>query len=142
MARSSCVVRILGELGAGRVEDDGLEVLDHGLHALGIDVGVLAGADALLDGIEGGVHALAVDTLDDTAEELDEATVGIPAEALVVGELDDALQGLVVESEVEDGVHHARHGELGAGANAHEQRVLDIAEALAGLRLDLRRRRP
>ena len=39
--------------------------------------------------------------------------------------------------EVEDRVHHPRHRELGAGADAHEERVRRVAEALAGLALDL-----
>ena len=39
--------------------------------------------------------------------------------------------------EVEDRVHHPGHRELGAGADAHEERVRGVAEALAGLRLDL-----
>ena len=39
-----------------------------------------------------------------------------------------ALDGLVVEPEIEDGLHHAGHGTGGAGANADEQRILGIAE--------------
>src|SRR5690606_21249839 len=33
--------------------------------------------------------------------------------------------------DVEDGLHHARHGELGAGAHRHQQRVLRVAQPLA-----------
>ena len=78
-----------------------------------------------------------VDVEDDLAEHLDEAAVGVVAEALVAGAADDALKGLVVQAEVEDGVHHARHRELGARADGDEQRVARIAELLAGLLLDV-----
>ncbi len=69
------------------------------------------------------------------AEELDEAAVGVVAEARVAGVPDLALQGLAVEAEVEDGVHHARHGHGRAGADRDQQRVGGVAEALAGLGL-------
>ena len=43
----------------------------------------------------------------------------------------ERLHGLVVQAEVEDGVHHARHGELRAGAHADQQRIVGVAELLA-----------
>jgi hypothetical protein len=84
------------------------------------------------------------------AVHLDEAAVAIVGEARTVALGFQRLDGLVVEAEVEDGVHHARHGELGAGSHAHQQRVLDVAELLSHalfedlerfhhLRVDLRR---
>ena len=63
------------------------------------------------------------DVHDDPAEHLDEAPVRVPAEALVAGQRDQALQRLLVEAEVEDRVHHPGHRELGARADADEQRV-------------------
>ena len=68
----------------------------------------------------------------DVAEHLHEAAVGVPGEALVAGRLREPLDRVVVQAEVEDGVHHARHRLAGAGAHRHEQRVLRVAEALAG----------
>ena len=44
--------------------------------------------------------------------------------------------GVGVEAQVEDRVHHARHAEGGARAHADQQRVLGVAEALAGLLLE------
>jgi hypothetical protein len=66
------------------------------------------------------------------AEHLDEAAVGVVGEARVAGPLGQTLDGLVVEAQVEDRVHHARHRELRAGTHAEQQRVLDVAELLAG----------
>ena len=41
------------------------------------------------------------------------------------------FNSLVVQTEVQDGVHHAGHGSASAGTNGHQQRVLWIAELLA-----------
>ena len=48
---------------------------------------------------------------------------------------------VVVQAEVQDGVHHARHGELRARADGDEQRVVGIAKALARLRFEVLKRR-
>ena len=52
-----------------------------------------------------------------------------------------AFDGFVVHAEVEDGVHHAGHGELGAGAHAEQQRILRIAQLLAHQLFELVERR-
>ena len=102
----------------------------------GVEVGVLLRAVGRLGRVEHRVEALAGHLHDDAPEHLDEAPVGVPAEALVAGQGDQAVQRGLVEAQVEDRVHHARHGELGARPHAHEERVGGVAEALAGLRLD------
>jgi hypothetical protein len=47
-----------------------------------------------------------------------------------------AGDGLVVEAQVEDGVHHARHRRACARAHRQQQRVGRVAEALAHFALD------
>ena len=132
------LVRVGREVAPGVRLDDGLELLDERLEVVDGQVGV-AGvlAVGVLAGLEGLVEALGLHVHDDPAEHLDEAPVGVPAEALVAGELDEPGERLLVEPEVEDRVHHPGHRELRAGADAHEQRVRRIAEALAGPPLDL-----
>ena len=46
----------------------------------------------------------------------------------VAGLLAHALCHFVVETEVEDGIHHARHGSARTGTYRYEERVVDIAE--------------
>ena len=135
------LVRVGREVAARVGLDDALELLDERLEVVDGQVGV-AGvlAVGVLAGLERLVEALRLHVHDDPAEHLDEAAVGVPAEALVAGELDQPGEGLLVEPEVEDGVHHPGHRELGAGADAHEERVRGIAEALAGPPLDLAHR--
>ncbi|KRT63159.1 MAG: hypothetical protein XU10_C0014G0016 [Chloroflexi bacterium CSP1-4] len=130
------LVGVLGELAAGVGADD-LAERGRGITQVArIEVGVQGGAPGVLDGVEGMVEARAVHAQHDAPEHLDKAAVGVPAEALVAGQVDEAVQRGLVEAEVEDGVHHARHRELRARAHAHEERVGRIAEALAGLALD------
>ena len=127
------LVRVAREVPAGVLADDALEGLGERPEVVGVEVGVLLGAAGVLGGLERGVEALALHVHDDPPEHLDEASVGIPAEALVAGQRDEPMQGLLVEAEVEDRVHHPGHGELRPGADRHEQRIGGIPEALAGL---------
>ncbi|CAB4822089.1 unannotated protein [freshwater metagenome] len=58
----------------------------------------------------------------------DETTVRVISKTLIARDLGETLHALVIESEVEDRVHHAWHRELGTRANADEQRVVGIAK--------------
>ena len=150
MARSSCSFGSFGELAADGVLDDLLVDGDELLEIVDVEIGVLGalavlllgGVERLVEAVVGDFRAvLALDDVrrdvhDDPAEHGDEAAVRVPAEALIAADGDEALERCLVEAEVEDRVHHARHRELGAGADRDEQRVLRIAEALARLLLD------
>ena len=83
---------------------------------------------------------LALDAAHDVAEHLHEAPVGVPREALVLGLRGQTLHRLVVEAEVQDGVEHARHRLARTRAHGDEQRVLGVAELLAGALLERRQR--
>ena len=69
------------------------------------------------------------------AEHLNEAAVAIVSKARIAGLLRQTFGGLIVQAQVQDGVHHAGHGELRAGAHAEQQRIVDAAELLAHQRL-------
>ena len=45
--------------------------------------------------------------------------------------LDKARDGGGAKADIEDGIHHTRHGAAGAGAAAHEERIVRISELLA-----------
>ena len=141
MARSSCSYGSVGKSRPVSALTTFLNSADERLEVVDRQVGV-AGvlAVGVLPRLEGLVEALGLHVHDDPPEHLDEAAVGVPAEALVAGELDQAVEGRLVEAEVQDGVHHPGHRELGAGADAHEERIGGIAEALAGPLLDLAHR--
>ena len=53
----------------------------------------------------------------DVAVHLHEPAIAVVREPRIAGLLDEPLDGLVVQPQVQDRVHHARHGHLGARAN-------------------------
>ena len=72
-----------------------------------------------------------LDTQDDVAIHLDETAVAVPGEALVAGRFDEGGDGLVVEAEVEDGVHHAGHRVARTGADGKEEGEFVVTELVA-----------
>ena len=101
--------------------DDLLVGVDQVAQQLGRHLGVRGGAGQLLGRVEEGVELLARELEHDPAVHGDEAAVRVEGEALVAGLLGQALDRAVVEPEVQDGVHHAGHGELGARAHRDQR---------------------
>ena len=128
--------RVLREVLAGLFLDDALEGVDEALEVLGGQLGIAGDAALGLEGVEGVGEEVAVDVEDGLAEHLDEAAVGVPREALVTANGREAEDRLIVEADVQDGFHHAGHGELGAASHGDEERVGGIAEVAAHLVFD------
>ncbi len=122
---------VFGEVPACLIAHDAEEQVADLLEVVGFESDVRLHANTLLDRVKVNIEVLVVDAESDLAEQLDEATVGVVGEALVARLLDQALQGLGVEAEVEDRIHHARHGERRTGANGNQQRVGALAEGFA-----------
>ena len=104
---------------------------DDGLQIFGAEIGIELGFDLVFAGIEDVIELRHVDMQRDFAEHLNEAAVAIVGEARVAGFGDQAFGAGIVQAEVENGVHHAGHGELGAGTNAHQERIGCAAELFA-----------
>ena len=134
------LVGIVGEVLAQLFLVQRFEVLDHLLEHIGGQVGVLAAFGFGLALVQDVLKGMAIHTLDNVAEHLDETTVGIPGEALVAGQLDHALERVGVEADVEHGIHHARHGDPRPRATGDQQRVGRIAKLFASLFFNLFRR--
>ena len=143
------LVRVLREGLVLIVLIDLLEDDDELLEIIGVQIDVVR--DAL-----GGLHLVDLflkqalgHAHDDVRKHLHKAAVAVVGKAGVAGLLGQALDGRVVQAEVEDGIHHTGHGLARAGAHGHEQGIFDVAELLAGqllkaldvrenVRLDLR----
>mmetsp|Transcript_6723 Transcript_6723/g.17216 ORF Transcript_6723/g.17216 Transcript_6723/m.17216 type:complete len:986 (-) Transcript_6723:44-3001(-) len=81
------------------------------------------------------LEQVVVDAHDDVAVHVEEAAVAV--ERKLLASLDgQPLYHVVVEAEVEHGVHHAGHGDGGAGAHGQQQRVRGVAQLLAHALLD------
>ena len=64
------------------------------------------------------------------AVHLYEAAVAIPCKAAVTGGLLQGFDSDVVEAEIQNGVHHARHRIARAGAHRNQQRIATVAKLL------------
>ena len=85
--------------------------------------------------LEDFLEDLMVQSHDDIGIHLNEAPVAVPGETGVAGIVAERLNRLVIQSEVEDRVHHAGHGRTRARADGQEERTGRAAERPAGLRL-------
>ena len=92
--------------------------LDDLLPVLGPELGVGGEPVEVLVVVENVLEHAVVDAEHHARVHLDEAPVAVVGEAFVAGALREAFHRGVVEPEVEDRVHHARHG--GPRARAHE----------------------
>ncbi|CAK7065791.1 MAG: hypothetical protein DELT_03107 [Desulfovibrio sp.] len=73
-----------------------------------------------------------VDAHNNVGEHLDESPVAVIRPTRIAGLLRHTLNRNVIEAEVQDRVHHTRHGSAGAAAYGYEERIFLVAELLAG----------
>ena len=129
--------RILRKRLAGLVLDDLLVARDHLAQRRLVEIGVGLHAARFLHRVELVLEHVLRDLQHDVAEHLDEAAVAVGGEPAVARLLLQRFDGLVVEAEVQNRVHHAGHRELRARAHRHEQRLLGVAELAARRLLEL-----
>ena len=143
------LVRILREGLVLVILVDLLEDDDELLEIVGVQINVVRDALVGLHLVDLFLEQALGDAHDDVSKHLHKAAIAIVGKARVAGLLGQTLNRLVVQAEVEDGVHHAGHGLARAGAHGNQQGVFHIAELLAGdllktldvrkdVRLDLR----
>jgi hypothetical protein len=126
------LARLLRERRPRLVLVEPLEGADELTQVVGVELDVLLRSALRLEVAQRLLEAVRVDAHHDLAVHLDQAAVRVVREARVAGARRQPIHRLVVEAEVEDRVHHPGHGDRRARAHGHEQRVLRVAEALAG----------
>ena len=129
--------RVLREFAARVLAHDGLEAVHDAAQVARVEVEVVAGALGLLRLVDRVLERLALDPEHGLAEHLDQAAVGVPGEPLAARLLGQATHRLVGQADVQHRLHHARHGELGPGPDADQQRVSGVAELPAHLLFQL-----
>ncbi len=125
------ITRILRKRRLKRLFHQRLVFADNLLPVFGGQVGILRRAALFAFNLQDRFKVVMVDAENDIAIHLDEAAIGIIGEALP-GRLCQGSDRLVVEAEIENGVHHARHGGAAARAHRDKQRVAAVAEPFAG----------
>ena len=123
MAPQSCSCTSCGKSLPLFLANDAFVGFDESAQPLGRNLRVGLDARFVAQREELVLEVIFVDLEDDAGVHLDEAAVGVEREAFVVRRLGQALHGLVVQAEVEDRVHHARHRGAGAGADGDEERL-------------------
>ena len=125
---------VLRERRADVLLNESLVAFDQGQKRVRVEIGVLGGTGLTLGGGEqfleriGDLVGLGAHLEDDVAVHVDEAAVAIVGEAPVAGEPRQPFNRLVVQAQVEDGVHHSGHGLARPGAYRHQERVGGVAE--------------
>ncbi len=136
--------RIGRELAADTGANQALETLHQFLQVIGVEFGIELDALLLLHRIDDHLERIVIflgyrlEAHDHVAVHLHEAAVGVPGESFVARLARQPGHRLVIEAEVEDGVHHAGHRGARTGAHRQQQRIGRIAELLAHLLLDER----
>ena len=128
--------RVLREGSTGALAVHGLETADELLEVLRRQVDVLNRVARLLEPRQLLLEQAPLDSVDDLAVHLDQAAVGVEGEPPVSGRRREALDRVVVQTEVQDRVHHPGHRDRRAGAHRDQQRVGAIPEALGGALLE------
>ena len=123
-----------GEVSADLLFVLGLELFCQFLQVRCSQLDVVGDALLLFHLVDELFKILLADFHDNVREHLDETTVGVIYKALefrIGVACDHCGDDVVVQTEVQDGVHHAGHGSAGTGTDGNQQRVLQIAELLA-----------
>ena len=124
---------ILGKRPPGFVLDELLKTLYYFCQGFGGQLRINSGVVLFLDFIKNLIEIGVRQSQADFAEKLQETAVGVIDEALILGQLDHAFGRFIIEPQIENGVHHSRHGQGGTGADRYQQGLGRVPEAFAGL---------
>ena len=133
------LVHLLRKGLAGARAHQRLVAFDQLGQVFGGQIGVVADANFALQRRQTGGERVAVsvigvdDAKHDVAVHLDETPVAVVGESRIVREAGETGGGLIVQAEIENGIHHARHGFASAGTHRQQQRIAGVAEALLAL---------
>jgi len=93
---------------------------------------VLCDASVRLHLIDELFKVLLADFHNNVGVHLDESSVAVPCPSRIAGLGCDGFYYFFVQTEVQDGIHHTRHGSPCTGTNGNEQRIFLVTELLAG----------
>ena len=131
--------RVGGEIGSRALLDGRLELHDQFPEVVGGELRVEPDAALLLHLVDDDLErvfvlfALRFHAEHHVAVHLYETAVGVPCETVVARTLGKCLHGGVIEPEVQNGIHHARHGGTGSRTYRDQQRHGVAAERHARL---------
>ena len=133
-------MRILRKVLAGLARHRILVAADQIDPVVAGQIGVERVALAVLEGIEDVLEMMMLEAEHDIGIHGDEAAIAVIGEAAIARHFGERFHRLVVEAEIEHGIHHARHRGAAARAHRDQQRIFGIAERLAGDLADMLQR--
>ena len=122
------LVRILGETRTRFFFDEGGVFVHQFDQVIRRQIQVGPGAFALFHGRNLRFEVVVLHFENHVAEHVDEPAIAVVCEASVARFFLEGGDRLVVHSEIQDGIHHARHRIARARAHAHQKRILIAAE--------------
>ena len=108
---------------------DGFEYLNNRLPVFGTEIHIQLKVVRFLVVTYGVFKFLAINAEHNTGEHLDETPIRVVGKPRVIGFFGEPFCNLVVQTEIEDGVHHAWHRNRGSGTYRKEQGVFRVAKA-------------
>ena len=126
------LLRIRGEVLADLGLVLGLELRSQLLQIVSVQLHILGNALFGLHLIDELLKVLLTHFHNHVGIHLDKSSVAVPSPTGITGLGSDGVHNILVQTQVQDGVHHAWHGSSCAGANGYQQRILLVAELLAG----------
>ena len=127
------LVDIRGERFTRLAFSDPLKISDQFLEIVCGNLGIALHACAFFVLIQDVLKVSGVGVQNDFAEHLNKTAVGIVSKAFIACQLYQPLDGLVIDTQVQYGIHHAGHREFCTRAHRDEQRIVLLAEAFARL---------
>ena len=123
-------MRILRKVQPGVLLYDLLVFGDHFLQRFGVKIGIEFRFSLFLLGVKYFLKFGFRQLQHDAAKHLNEATIGIIGKARVLAETGQCFDAFVVEAEIQNRIHHARHGKLRTRAHADQQWILPFTQLL------------
>ncbi len=114
-------MRVLREVLAGFARHRILVAADQIDPVVAGQVGVERIALAVLEGIENVLEMMMLEAEHHVRIHRDESAVAVIGEAAIAGHFGQRFDRLVVETEIEHGIHHARHRGAAAGTHRNQQ---------------------
>ncbi len=109
-----------------------LELEGQLLQVVGVQLHILLHALALLHLVDESLEILLAHFHNHVGVHLDEPAVAVPGPAGIAGLGGHNRHHVLIQAQVQNGIHHAGHGGPGAGTDGHQQGIFLIAELLAG----------
>ena len=117
--------------------DETLKVRDQRLPIFRRHFGIEEDAAIFLRDFQGFLKGSMIKAKDNIGIHLDEAAVAIPSKARIARNLRQTRNSCIVQAEVQNRIHHARHGDTRARPHRHQQRIGRIAKAFPRDRLNM-----